>query len=231
MPITAVALRYQVDPPASWAKFGYRRWSMWPCLSSSDSSGNSSISTMTIGPLRLLCAVPGSAAARAGVDRSSSEAGDSSRNTSTNTTGERHRQQHDVARVGLAEQQEVGAAAEHVQQRLRDHEPGQGEQVQERQQLVAGGRPQALPGGGRRWGQVFHTAGNTTRLPAARPWPPPGGCLPGRNGSATCARSSRCCRRRPATTTGWWSGSTSATTTPATTAAPGPTPAGSGYRP
>ena len=47
--LTAVALRYQVEPPARAAKFGNRRASIPPRSSSSDVSGSSSSTSTTTG--------------------------------------------------------------------------------------------------------------------------------------------------------------------------------------
>jgi hypothetical protein len=78
---------------------------------------------------------------------------------------DRRRERHDVARFGLAEQQEVRALAEDVEQRLGDHEAGQRQEVEERPQLATGERSQAspadpVPASGRRvrWtgSQAFH---------------------------------------------------------------------------
>ena len=87
-PATPVALRYQVDWPASSAKFGYTRLSIRPLASSRELSGNSSNRTITTGGW-----LPGAAAAGgAGADdaragSTSAEVGDASRNSSANTTG------------------------------------------------------------------------------------------------------------------------------------------------
>jgi hypothetical protein len=86
-PDTPVALRYQVDWPASSAKFGYTRLSIRPLASSRELSGNSSNRTITTGGW-----LPGAAAAGAGADdaragSTSAEVGEASRNSSANTTG------------------------------------------------------------------------------------------------------------------------------------------------
>jgi len=87
-PATPVALRYQVDWPASSAKFGYTRLSIRPLASSRELSGNSSNRTITTGGW-----LPGAAAAGgAGADdalagSTSAEVGEASRNSSANTTG------------------------------------------------------------------------------------------------------------------------------------------------
>src|SRR5829696_2232343 len=87
MPATPVALRYQVDWPASLAKFGYRRRSIWPVWSSSDRVGSSSRRTKTTGAPVALWVAPTGWAVAVGAGRSSSAAGDASRNTSRKTIG------------------------------------------------------------------------------------------------------------------------------------------------
>ena len=57
-------------------------------------------------------------------------------------------QQQDLGRVGAVEQEEVGAAAEHVQQRLGDHQADQGRHLQQPAQLAA---PALVPPRGGRW--------------------------------------------------------------------------------
>ncbi len=87
MPATPVALRYQVDWPASLAKFGYRRRSIWPVWSSSDRVGSSSSRMKTTGSA---AGALGGARGLGGTGRAgriSSAAGDASRKTSRNTIG------------------------------------------------------------------------------------------------------------------------------------------------
>jgi hypothetical protein len=63
--------------------------------------------------------------------------------------GDGQRQQDDVQGADLLHQQEVGAAADQVEQRLGDGQPAQAGQLQERQQL-----PAAPPGPDGRWARL-----------------------------------------------------------------------------
>src|SRR6266545_1329530 len=83
-PLTPVALRYQVEPCASLAKFGYRRASTLPVWSSSEAIGNSSKNTITTG-----VRAGAAALARAGAwpGRTSLETGETARNSRAKTSG------------------------------------------------------------------------------------------------------------------------------------------------
>ena len=83
-----MALRYQADRSAKAAKFGYTRRSTRPRASSRELSGNSSNKIMTSGG----CRSPAGAGARpaaggALAGRTSWEVGETSRNSSANTSG------------------------------------------------------------------------------------------------------------------------------------------------
>src|SRR6266508_3044839 len=84
-PLTPVALRYQVEAPASLAKLGYSRASTLPWRSSREASGNSSNEISTTGTgLRTAVPLP---ADRSRPGSTSAEVSEASRNTSRNTSG------------------------------------------------------------------------------------------------------------------------------------------------
>src|SRR6266508_4848996 len=85
-PLTPVALRYQVEAPASLAKFGYSRASTLPWRSSSEASGNSSKEIITTGT-GLRTTVPAAAARLSRPGSTSADTGEASANTSRNTSG------------------------------------------------------------------------------------------------------------------------------------------------
>ena len=83
-----MALRYQVDWPASLAKLGYSRASIWPLESSSEVTGNSSSRIITTGCSGLM-RTPGELASTVppGWGSTSLDTGETSRNTRANTSG------------------------------------------------------------------------------------------------------------------------------------------------
>src|SRR4029453_11609598 len=87
-PDTAVALRYQVDRPASLAKLGYRRASTWLLEFSSEVTGNSSSRTITTGCSGLM-RTPGALASTVppGWGSTSLDTGEMSRKTRAKTSG------------------------------------------------------------------------------------------------------------------------------------------------